>query len=129
MFCGCTKEMLEGLSSFHLELITHGIIERSKKKNKMEIEMVDKEIEEMDNFLNQSHLIKDLEARELIVNLVKYVQAFYLLIKKRGLENYSEVIKNINSFYFEMDRKFYGELEGQPDDMKKLAEYLDTIKI
>ena len=38
-----------------------------------------------------------------------------------------DTINFLNNFYFSMDKKYYSELEGNPQDMKKLVEYLNDF--
>jgi hypothetical protein len=129
MFCGFNQKMAEGLDDFQKELVTYGLIERSNKNNRTIDDSIKKELKDMKNFLEEARRIEDPLKRQLIVSLVNYVSTFYELVQNRGFINYPEVIKNISNLYFEMDRKFYGELEGRFDDMKHLTEYLNTIKI
>ena len=128
-FCGFNQKMLEGVKDFHEGLIEHGIIDRSKLKNKTTTEIIDNEIKDMDAFLNEIHNIQDKDVREIIENLTKYARTFYLLVKKLGIEESSKIIKSLNEIYFEMDRKYYSELEGEKDAMKKLVEHLNKIKL
>lgn len=127
--CGFNDNMLDGLKGFHKGLVEHGILNRSKKKNLTTDEVIENEIRDMNRFLKEIHHIKDPEVRKLIENLTKYAKSFYELIGKIGLENYSKVINSLNNGYFEMDRKYYSELEGKKDDMKKLVEYINKIKM
>ena len=127
--CGFNQKMLEGVKDFHEGLIGHGIIDRSKLKNKTTDEIIENEIRDMDAFLREIHNIKDEDVREIIENLTKYSRSFYLLIQKFGLEESSKIIKFLNRIYFEMDRKYYSELEGKKDAMKKLAEHLNKIQM
>lgn len=127
--CGFSKQMLEGMKFFHGGLIEHGIIERSKKKNQMTEETINKEIEDMGRFQKELLTIEDPEIRELIRTLTEYACAFYKLLQREGIENYEKLIEQINNLYFEMDNKFYSELEGKPDDMKQLAIYLNKINL
>ena len=83
----------------------------------------------MSRFMKEIHRIKDPELRELTETLTKYACAFYKLVKKRGIKNYKNTIQSLNKFFWEMDNKYYTELEGKPDDMKQLAEYLDKIQV
>ncbi len=127
--CGFNEKMLEGLKLFHNGLVEHGIIERSKKKNQTVGETMNKEIEDMGRFQKELSTIEDSEIRELIRTLTEYACAFYKLIQREGIENYEKLIEKINNLYFEMDDKFYSELEGKPDDMKQLAIYLNKINL
>ena len=67
--------------------------------------------------------------RELTEALTRYACVFYKLVQREGVDKYKQIIQFVNKFYFEMDNKYYSELEGKPDDMKKLALYLNEIKI
>jgi hypothetical protein len=127
--CGFNEKMIDGLEDFHEELVEHGIKGRSQRKNQSIDTTINNELSDMKRFIKEMNSIKDPKVRELVRNLTKYANSFYVLVKDRGIENYQEVIKNINTLYFEMDRKFYGELEGKPDDMKQLAQYLNSIKV
>lgn len=128
-FCGFNERMLEGMEGFHKGLVEHGIISRSKKKNLTTDEVMENEIRDMNRFLKEIHNIKNPEVREIIENLTKYAKSFYELVRKIGLKDYSKVIRSLNNLYFEMDRKYYNELEGKKEDMKKLVEHLNKIKI
>ena len=127
--CGFNENMLDGLKGFHKGLVEHGIIDRSKLKNKTANEIIENEIRDMDRFLKEAKNIKDPEIREIIENLTKYARSFYSLISKIGLDKYQEIISSLNKIYFDMDRKYYKELEGKNNDMKKLVEHLNKVKI
>jgi len=126
-FCGFDKNMLEGIRLFHKGLIEHGIIEHSRKKNQMVDETINKEIKDMERFQKELSAIEDLEIRELIRTLTEYACAFYKLLQREGIKDYEKLIEKINNLYFEMDDKFYSELEGKPDDMKQLAIYMNEL--
>jgi len=126
-FCGFNQEMLEGINKFHKGLVEHGIIERSEKKNRTHEQTIKIELEDMKDFLNETHNIKDSELRELTEALAKYASAYYKFVKKNGVENYRKIIQFLNNFYFNMDDKYYSELEGKPQAMKKLALYLNEL--
>ena len=127
--CGFNENMLNGLEGFHKGLVEHGIIDRAKLKNKTANEIIENEIRDMDRFLKEAKNIKDPEIREIIENLTKYARSFYSLISKIGLDKYQEIISSLNKIYFDMDRKYYKELEGKNNDMKKLVEHLNKVKI
>src|SRR3989344_4484902 len=127
-FCGFNQEMVEGLSGFHSGLVEHGIVDRSKKKDQSFEETIEKELSDISRFIKEIHNIKDPEMRELTEALTKYACAFYKLIQIKGIKNYEKTISFLNKFYFEMDNKYYTELEGKEDDMKELAVYLNTLK-
>ena len=127
--CGFNQKMIEGLGGFHEGLIEHGIIDRSKKKNKTTDQVIKNDLNDMDRFLKEMNRIKDPEIREITRALTEYARAFYKFIDKKGFDNYAKIMKFLTDYYFKMDKKFYSELEGKPDDMKQLAEYLNTLKM
>jgi hypothetical protein len=125
--CGFNQKMIQGLSGFQSGLVEHGIIDRSEKKKQTFDETLKKELEDMERFRKQIPLIKDQELRELTMALTNYACAFYKFVGKKGIKNYKKTIEFLNNFFWEMDNKYYSELEGQEDDMKKLALHLNTI--
>jgi hypothetical protein len=50
-------------------------------------------------------------------------------MRSKDVEDYKEVVKSIGEYFFFMDDKYYGELEGKADDMKILSELLDKKEI
>lgn len=127
--CGFNQKMLKGLFAFHEGLVEHGLIQRSKNKKCSINETLQNEISDMDRFMVEIDGISDPESKEIIKNLTLYAKSFYTLIGKNGIDNYEQLIASLNNLYFEMDNKYYSELEGNPEDMKKLVEHLNTIKI
>ena len=67
--CGFNEQMLEGMQEFHTGLIEHGIIARSKMKNKTHEEIIKRELSDMDRFQKEMHHIKDPLIQELIMKL------------------------------------------------------------
>ncbi len=126
-FCGFNQKMLQGMSGFHSGLVEHGIMDRSEKKKQPFEETLKKELSDMARFQKEIHQIKNPEMRELTEALTNYACAFYKLVEKTGIKNYKSTIQFLNKFFWEMDNKYYSELEGQPEDMKKLALYLNTL--
>ena len=126
--CGFNKQMVEGLSGFHNGLVEHGILDRSKKKDQSTKQTIDKELQDMEAFLKETHRIQNPEIRDLTESLARYASSFYKIVKKNGVNNYKEIIQFLSKFYFNMDNKYYSELEGKPEAMKELALYLNTLK-
>ena len=127
--CGFNQKMLEGLAAFHEGLVEHGLIERSKKKNQTTEQTINIELKDMDKFLKETHNLTEPEIRELTEALVGYASAYYKFVQKNGVNNYKKIIQFLNDFYFIMDDKYYSDLEGKPNDMKRLAEHLNEIRI
>jgi len=126
--CGFNQSMVEGLSDFHKGLVEHGIIMRSEKKSQSFEKTIEKELDDMSRFRKEIQRIEDPEIQEITEALTNYASAFYKFVQKKGIKNYAKTINFLNKFYFEMDNKYYSELEGKPEDMKELAIYLNTIK-
>ncbi len=100
------------------------LVEKKGVENYKEvIEFLDKAYSNMDKAL----LKESEETRELTEALMRYIDCFNKLVEKKGISKYKETIDFVNRFYFEMDNKYYSELEGKPDDMRQLAEYLNEI--
>lgn len=127
--CGFNDDMVEGLEGFHKGLVEHGILDRSKKKNQTTAKTISVELKDMKDFLGETHRINEPELRELTEALASYACAYYKYVRKKGVENYKETIKFLNSFFYAMDDKYYSELEGKPEAMKKLAVYLNEFKL
>ncbi len=132
--CGFNQKMLEGLATFQEGLVEHGLYERSKETGQTYEQRLDEELSDMDRFSPEMSRIKDPELRDITVGLSTFARAFYKLARRKGLDNYKETAQAVNAFFVEMDRRYYGEkpgegLQGQPDDMKQLAEYLNEVKV
>jgi len=54
---------------------------------------------------------------------------FYMIMRKTGIENYKENISRIMDYFKSMDSKYYGKLEGQPEDMRDLTDFLNSKQI
>ena len=129
-FCGFNEKMLEGLTAFNEGLVEHGLIGRSEKNNETLEQAMKREISDMTRLLLETSKIEDSAKRILTEGIVKYAMGFYLLLRKGDVKgDYKKVIQNIGEYFKSMDDKFYSELEGQPDDMKQLAQYLNQVNI
>jgi hypothetical protein len=127
--CGFNQKMLEGLIVFHEGLVEHGLVERSRKRNQSVEATLQRELSDMDRLLDETSNLADPEVRELTDALTKYAKVFYKLVGREGIGNYQQTVRKINEFYFKMDDKFYKDLEGKPEDMKQLVEYLNEVGI
>lgn len=123
--CGFNKKMIEGLKAFHEGLVEHGLIERSKIKGCSIEAILQRELQDMDRFLSETHQIQNPEMREITEAITRYARAFYTLVNKQGIDNYRDTASFLREFYINMDAKFYSDLEGKPDDMRQLADYLN----
>ena len=83
----------------------------------------------MTRLLSEIHRIDDNAKRILTEGIAKYTMGFYLIMRKHNIEEYREVVGKINEYFHFMDHKYYSDLEGKPDDMKQLTEYLDKKQI
>ena len=127
--CGFNQKMLEGLVTFHEGLVEHGVIDRAKKKGQSVEQTLEAELDDMERFLAETPRIEDPQKRAIIEAITNYAKAFYQLVGSQGIDNYPQVIQKLNEFYRNMDHKFYSELEGKADDMRQLADYLNSEEI
>jgi len=127
--CGFNKKMLEGLTAFSEGLMEYGLVERSKKNNETLDQAVKREISDMTRLLLEVDKIDDSAKRVLTEGIVKYAMGFYMLIRKKGIDNYKENIDEIMNYFHSMDKKFYSELKGKGDDMEQLVQYLNELKL
>ncbi len=127
--CGFNKKMLEALNRFNKELIDFGLISRTNKNRETLDQGIKREISDMARLLHESHRIDDAGKRLMTEGLVTFVQGFYITTRKNGVEKSKETIENIGKFFEAMDSKYYGELEGMPEDMKELIEFLNAKEI
>ena len=132
--CGFSQKMLEGLASFQEGLVEHGLFERSRTTGQTYEERLNEELSDMERFSPEMHRITDPEMRDITVGLSTFARAFYRLAKRKGLDNYKETARAVTDFFVEMDRIYYGErqgegLQGQPNDMRQLTEYLNEVKV
>lgn len=127
--CGFNKKMIEGLKAFNEGLVEHGLNYRSKLNNETIEQGIKREISDMTRLLQELHNIDDSAKRVITEGITKYCMGFYLLARKNDLEKYPELIEKISRYFFEMDDKYYSELEGNTDDMQRLVEHLNNIEI
>ena len=131
--CGFNEKMLEGLTAFNEGLVEYGLIERSDKNNETLDQAIKREISDMTRLSLETDKIEDGAKRVLTEGIIKYAMGFYLIMRSKGVENiaknYKQIIGEINEYFNSMDNKFYSELEGKPDDMKQLVQYLDKINL
>lgn len=127
--CGFNEKMLNGLTAFNEGLVEHGLKFRSEKNGETIDQAIKREISDMARLLAEIHRIDDSGKRIITEGLVKYAMGFYLVMRENDLKSYKEVIEKIGEYFHFMDEKYYNELEGQHDDMKQLAEFLDKKKI
>lgn len=127
--CGFNQKMLEGLTAFHEGLVEHGLIERARIREQSIDQTLERELSDMGRFLTETKGMTDSEVREVTEALTRYAQAFYKLVQREGIDNYQKTVSALNKFYIEMDRKFYANLEGKPDDMKRLVGYLNEVGV
>jgi hypothetical protein len=123
------QKMVEGLSAFNEGLVEHGLIDRTAKNGETIDQGIKREISDMARLMQEIHRIDDAAKRVLTEGLVKYAMGFYLLMRSKDVDTYKEVVEKIAEYFHYMDSTYYTELEGQPDDMKKLAEFLNQFSL
>jgi hypothetical protein len=127
--CGFNEKMLKGLTAFNEGLVEHGLKFRSEKNGETIDQAIKREISDMTRLLSEIHRIDDSAKRIITEGIVKYAMGFYLIMRKSNIEEYKEAIGKISDYFRFMDDKYYSDLEGNPDDMKQLTEYLDKKQI
>ena len=75
--CGFNQKMLEGLVAFHEGLIEHGLVERSRIRGQSVEETLQRELSDMERFLDETNNLADPKIRELTEALTNYAKAFY----------------------------------------------------
>ena len=128
-FCGFNKKMLEGLTALTEGLVEHGLEYRCEKNGETTDQGIKREISDMTRLLLETNRIDDSAKRIMTEGIVKYAQGFYLIIRKKNIKNYKEVVSSLINYFNEMDNKYYSELEGKPNDMEELVEFLNKKKI
>lgn len=122
--CGFNQKMLEGLAAFQEGLVEHGLYERSRETGQTYEQRLEEELSDMDRFSVEMDRINDPEMRDITRGLSTFARAFYKLARRKGLDNYQQTAQAVNDYFVEMDRKFYGELQGKQNDMRQLVEHL-----
>ena len=124
--CGFNEKMLKGLAAFNEGLVEHGLVHRSEKNGESVEQGIKREISDMTRLLCEIHRIEDVSKRTITEGIVRYAMGFYLIMRKNKVEDYKEVIEKISKYFQLMDEKYYSELEGRPDDMQELTEFLNN---
>ena len=127
--CGFNEKMLKGLAAFNEGLVEHGLLHRSEQNGESVEQGVKREISDMTRLLCELHRIEDASKRTITEGIVKYAMGFYLIMRKNDVQDYKAVIEEIGKYFQLMDEKYYAELEGKPDDMEELTEFLDDQAI
>lgn len=129
MFCGFNEKMLKGLNQFNEGLVEHGLMLKSGERNESIEQAIRREISDMTRLLAETHRIDDSAKRLMTEGLVQYVMYFFALIRKKNLKEYKEIVKNIGEYFKKMDDKYYSDLDGKPEDMRMIVEFLNEIKL
>lgn len=129
MFCGFNEKMLKGLNEFNEGLVEHGLMLKSGKNNESIEQAIRREISDMTRLLTETHRIDDSAKRLMTEGLVQYVMYFFVLIRKKNLKEYKEIVKNIGEYFKEMDDKYYSDFDGKPEDMGMIVDFLNEIKL
>lgn len=129
MFCGFNEKMLKGLNEFNEGLVEHGLLLNSKKNNESIEQAIRREISDMTRLLTETHRIDDSSKRLMTEGLVQYVMYFFMLMRKKNIEEYKDVVGKIGEYFKKMDDKYYSDFNGKPEDMRAIVEFLNEIKL
>ncbi len=131
--CGFNAKMLEGLTMFDEGLVEHGLLYRGNLRGESLDQGIRRELSDMSRLQPELFRIDSVPKRTITRGIATYATGFYLLMRQKGLADnpagYKKFISQINDYFRRMDEKYYGELDGRADDMKLLAEYLNSIDI
>ena len=127
--CGFNEKMLKGLAALTEGLVEHGLEYRCKKNEETIEQGIKREISDMARLIPELHRIDDAAKRMLTEGIVEYAMGFYMIMRKTGIKDYKENILRIMDYFKSMDSKYYGELEGQPEDMRDLTDFLNSKQI
>lgn len=127
--CGFNEKMLKGLTYLSEGLVEYGLKFRCEKNKEDILTGINREISDMSRLLLDINKIEDSAKRTITEGIVKYAMGFYLIMRKKGIKNYKEDIEKIMNYFFNMDSKYYGELEGTAEDMKELIKFLNKEEI
>lgn len=131
--CGFNDKMLFGLNNFNEGLVEHGLFYRGKLNGESLDQGIMRELSDMSRLEPEILLISDVPKRVITQGIVNYAKGFYLIMRQKELSKnpgmYKQFIAGINEYFRLMDEKYYGELEGKPNDMKLLVSYLNELKI
>ena len=123
--CGFNEKMLEGLKMFGEGLVEHGLIGRSKSKGQLPLETLERELEDIDKFLQEIPEIDDPNVREVVEGLTRYARGVYGLMRGQDVSQYKGVIQRLNALFSGMDEEYYSRLEGKPDAMRELVSWIN----
>tara|TARA_R100000306_G_C4348017_1_gene128617 strand:+ start:604 stop:1032 length:429 start_codon:yes stop_codon:yes gene_type:complete len=127
--CGFNEKMLKGLAAFNEGLVEHGLLYRSDQNGESVEQGIKREISDMTRLIAELHRIDDASKRIITEGVVKYAMGFYLIMRKHDVHDYKAVIEEIGEYFRLMDEKYYSELEGRPEDMRELTEFLNDQPI
>lgn len=127
--CGFNQKMLDGLSAFNEGLVEHGLIERSKLKQRNAEDTLKTELSDMNKFLTETANLNDPKLRKIVEGLTIYAQGVYELIQETDVDKYKILARKLSNYFSKMDSKYYSELEGKPYRMKELVNYLNNQQI
>jgi ADP-ribose pyrophosphatase YjhB (NUDIX family) len=131
--CGFNDKMLTGLNDFNEGLVEHGLIYRGKQKGESLEQGIRREISDMARLQPELLSIKNVPKRIITQGIVTYASGFYMIMKQKELTNnpekYKKFTSGINHYFKQMDDKYYGQLEGKPNDMEDLATFLNKIEL
>jgi predicted metal-dependent hydrolase len=120
---------LSCLAAFQEGLVEHGLHKRSRETGQTYEQRLEEELSDIDRFSQEMPKIRDPEMKEIVMGLSSFARAFYRLTRRKGLDNYQETAQAVNKYFFEMDRTFYGELQGKENDMRQLVDHLNELSV
>ena len=123
--CGFNEKMLEGLKMFGEGLVEHGLIERSRVKDQSPSDTLDRELLDMEKFLQEMSHVSNPEIKNVVEGLTLYAKGVYGLMRGQDVSQYKGVIQRLNALFFGMDEEYYSRLEGRPQAMEELVSWIN----
>ncbi|MEK7150520.1 MAG: hypothetical protein AAB736_02840 [Patescibacteria group bacterium] len=121
--------MLKGLNEFNEGLVEHGLMFKSQENKESIEQAIRREISDMTRLLTETHRIDDSAKRLMTEGLVQYVMYFFMLMRKKNVKEYKDVVKSIGEYFKKMDDRYYADFDGKPEDMRLIVEFLNEIKL
>ena len=97
--CGFNEKMLKGLAEFNEGLVEYGLQHRSELNGETIDQAIKREISDMTRLFLEINRIDDSSKRVLTEGIAKYAMGFYLIMRKKNIDNYKEVIEKIGQYF------------------------------
>jgi hypothetical protein len=134
MFCGYNLKMSEGMFTLLEAFVEYGILSKSKEKSRSIDDSLKMELSDLSRLISEVDNIEDSTKKDLVKGVAIFARGFYSLFDSKNIEQYKNIVKSVDAFYWKMDNKYYPELENQKEagnsnGVKILVQYLNDLKL